>query len=289
MTALIKKEIRAYFTSFTGYIFLAGFIFLMGLFFYMFNIAASQASFVQTLSNPSTFIAFLILMPILTMQLFTEETKQHTDQLLYTAPITITQIVIGKYIGALLLFLTGIIVTLVFPVIISFYAPVSFSETFGAYLGFVLVGASFISVGMLSACLTNNTIVAAIGAFSALFLIYVLDAIAVLMPTDRFSSAVFLIVIVFCAVFIIYDATKNIIAALIFGFAAIITGVIIYQINPVFYDATILRILNWFSVLRRFRAFSLGIFAVSDMVYYLAFCTAFIYLTINTIEKRRWK
>ena len=289
MLAVVKKELRTYLTSFPGYIFLAGFVFLMGLFFYLFNVAASQASFVATLSNTNTLIIFLILIPVLTMQLFSEETKQRTDQLLYTSSLSIPQIVIGKFLGAFALFFAGVVITLIFPVIISFYAPVPLPETFGAYLGFVLVGLCFIAVGLFVSCLTNNAIVAAVGSFAVLFLFYSMDAISSFMPTDRLSSAIFLVLLAMGGALIIYDATKNIYAGLILLGLAIVAGIVIFNMNPMFFDAVIPRMLNWFSVLRRFDTFSLGILAISNVVYYLAFSAAFIYLTINTIEKRRWR
>jgi len=289
MLAIISKEIKSYFTSFHGYVFLAGFVFLMGLFFYMFNIAGSQASFVATLANSTTLIIFLVLIPILTMQLFSEETRQRTDQLLYTSSLAIPHIVIGKYLGAVVLFAIGVAVTLIFPAIISLYAYVPFAETFGAYLGFMLIGISFIAVGLFVSCLTNNTIVSAVGSFAALFMFYTIDAVAAFMPTDRISSAVFLVLLVIGAAFIIYDATKNIFAGIAFFSLSFIVGIAAYNINPLLFDAVIPRMLHWFSILRRFGAFSMGILAISDMVYYLAFSAALIYLTINAIEKRRWK
>jgi len=289
MLAIVKKEMRTYLTSFPGYIFLAGFVFLMGLFFYLFNVAANQASFVATLSHSNTLVIFLVLIPVLTMQLFSDETKQRTDQLLYTSSLSIPQIVIGKFLGAFALFLAGTVITLVFPIIISFYAYVPFPETFGAYLGFVLIGLCFIAVGLFVSCLTNNTIVAAVGSFAVLFLFYSMDAIAIFMPTDRMSSAIFLALLAIGAVFIVYDATKNLYAGLILLGLAIIAGIILFNVHPVLFDAVIPRLLGWFSILRRFGTFTMGILAIGDVIYYLAFSAAFIYLTINTIEKRRWR
>lgn len=289
MLAITKKELRTYFTSFPGYIFLAGFILLIALFFYIFNITGQSSSFMLTLANPNTLMVFLVLIPILTMQLFSEEVKHRTDQLLFTSPITIPQIVLGKYIGAFCLFIIGMAVTLVFPVILSFYGSVSFAETLGTYLGFILLGACFIAVGMFVSCLTNNTIVAGVGSFAVLFFFYIMDAIASSMPTDRLSSAVFLSLLAIGVSFIIYDATKNIFAGLIFIALAAVAGIILYFTVPMFYDAVIFQVVSWFSVFRRFVPFAMGVLSVSDVVYYLVFAFAFIYLTINTLEKRRWK
>jgi len=289
MFVIIKKEIKTYFTSFPGYIFLAGFVFLMALSFYLINIAGLNASFVRTLSNPSTLLVFLIMIPLLTMQLFCEETKQRTDQLLYTAPVSVSAIVIGKYLGAVSLFLIGIAVTLIFPAIIGFYGSIFLVDVVSVYIGFILMGFCFIAVGLFISCLTNSAAVAAVGSFAVFFLFYIMDVIAVFMPRDRFSSAVFLVLLAVGVSIIIFNATKNIYAGLIFLLLIATIGFVIYVVNPMFYDAVIFRMLNWFSVLRRFGNFTRGILVVADVVYYLAFSAAFVYLTVNTIEKRRWK
>lgn len=289
MLAIVNKELKTYFTSFTGYIFLAGFVFLMALFFYIYNISGMSASYMNTLANQETLIIFSVLIPILTMQLFSDEVKQHTDLLLYTSPISITQIVVGKYIGAFCLFLIGMTVTSVFPIIINHFTEIAVAETIGVYVGFILLGACFIGLGLFVSCLTNNTIVAAVSSFATIFLFYVLDGLALSMPTDRLSSMVFLGLLIVLIAFIVYDATKNIIAGIILVVPATIIGIVLYITNAMFYDALIFRVLSWFSVLRRFGTFGIGIIAISDVVYYLSFTIAFVYLTINTLEKRRWK
>jgi len=287
MIAIIKKELRFYFTSAPGYIFLAGFLFMNALFFVMNNINALSSNYMATLGSMT--IVFLIIIPILTMQLFAEETKQRTDQLLFTAPIPIWKITLAKYIGALTLFLLAMGISVIFPFIMTFYGDVSASETFGIYLGFILLGAGFIAVGLFISCLTNNPIVAAIGSFAALFLMYILNNIALSMPQDRLSSAIFLGVCVLVIAYVLYDATKNYYAPIVFGILAAGAGVLMWFMNVYFFDALILRVLNWFSVLHRFGSFTMGVLALADAVYYVTFAAAFIYLTINTLEKRRWK
>ncbi|MCL2415690.1 MAG: ABC transporter permease [Defluviitaleaceae bacterium] len=287
MLAIIKKELRSYFTSAPGYIFLIGFLFLNALFFVLNNITPMNASYMATLGGMT--IVFLILIPILTMQLFADETKQRTDQLLYTSPLTVLQIVLGKYLGALSLFLFGMIISIVFPLSMTFFGNVPFNETVGGYIGFILLGACFISIGLFISCQTREPLVAAIGSFAALFVLYIIHFVALQMPTDRVSSAIFLGVLALILAFIIYDSTKNIYAPIIFMFLAIAAGIIVYFVNVHFYDAMIIRVLNWFSLFHRFNSFVTGIFSIADMVYYLAFSSVFIYLTINSVEKRRWK
>ena len=113
MTAIFKKEMRTYFNTLTGYAFLGFFVLITGYFFVSQNVAAYSADYSNTLVG--TMIMFLILVPVLTMRLFAEEARQKTDQLLYTSPLKVTDIVLGKFLAAIFLFLIGIAVTMIFP------------------------------------------------------------------------------------------------------------------------------------------------------------------------------
>ena len=119
MAAIIKKELRTYFTTLTGYAFLGFFVLITGYFFVSQNIAGASMDYSETLIG--TMIMFLILVPVLTMRLFAEEARQKTDQLLYTSPLRVTDIVVGKFIAASLLFLIGLAITMIFPFILSKY------------------------------------------------------------------------------------------------------------------------------------------------------------------------
>ena len=126
-----------------------------------------------------TFI-FLFLVPILTMRLISEETRQKTDQLLITSPLSITGIVMGKYLAAVGVFVITLLITVLFPVIMSFFALLGLGwwEILGGYIGFLLLGCSFISVGLFFSSLTDNQLIAAMITFAALLLIWILDFVA---------------------------------------------------------------------------------------------------------------
>ena len=286
MSAIIKKEMRAYFTSVAGYGFLTVLLFLTGLFFSVINIASLNPYYSGTL-NQST-ILFLILIPVLTMRLFAEESRQKTDQLLYTAPLTIAQIVVGKFAAAMLLFLIGIGVTMLYPVIMSVYGLIPTAETVGAFVGFILIGACYIAVGIFISSLTENQIIAAVATFAVLFLFIVLDALAATMPVSRSSSAVFLALIAAGISFALYRSTKSKLVAIILFVLFAAGGTAAYFMNNLLFDGVITKVMNWFSLLNRLSNFMAGVLSVSDIVYYVTFAFAFVFLTVNTIEKRRW-
>ena len=225
---------------------------------------------------------------MLTMRLIAEETRQKTDQLLLTSPLKVSEIVLGKYFAALLLFLLTLFITVLYPVILSFHGKIAVGEIVGGYIGFFLLGAAFISVGLFISSLTDNQVVSAVVTVITLLVLWIMEGIIMGLPTDRKSSIVFMAILVIAIAALFYNSTKNIfISAAIVIIGAIIM-VAVYLINPALYDGVIVRIFQWFSLLERYQSFSYGIFDVSSVVYFITFSCAFIFLTIQTIEKRRW-
>ncbi len=287
MRAVFKKEIRTYFTTLSGYVFLGFFVLINAYFFSSVNVSGGSPDYSGTLI--STFAMFLILIPVLTMRLFAEEVRQKTDQLLYTSPISIWKIVFGKFLAAASIFLSGTVIIALFPLIISYYGEVNFIQTFGCFLGYFLLGASLISAGLFISVLTDNQINAAVGTFAMVFFILMMNSIIMSMPTDTLSSAVFTVLIILLIAFILYNGTKNIIVSSVFSVVCAALVIVLYLYNDLIFDGLIVRVLNWFSVLNHFESFYMGVFKLSDVVYYISFIYVFLYMTINTIEKRRWR
>ena len=287
MIPIIKKEMRAYFSSMVGYIVLAGFVLFTAFYYSLYCVRGLYPDYSVVLS--STSIVFLIVIPIITMRLFAEEMKQKTDQLLYTAPLKIESIVIGKFLSAFIFFLIGMLITVLFPFLMSFFGDLPVSQITGTFIGYILLGATFISIGLFISVLTDNQIIAAFGTFGALFVLFMIDGLVELIPVDTTSSLIFVGVIMLGFSFIVYDSTRSIIAGVIIALIGIGTIAVLYMINPLFFDGAMVKTIGWFSLMLRFRNFSLGILNVSDIIYYFTFAAAFIYLTVNVIEKRRWK
>jgi ABC-2 type transport system permease protein len=288
MKAVFNKEFKSYFNSALGYIFMAVFLLISGIFFSLSNIITQQPNtyFNPVLSN-ITFV-FLLLVPVITMRTIAEETHQKTDQLLYTTPISLTEIILGKYFAAVALFLITLLITCIYPLILSIYGTVDVWSIVGSYIGFALLGSSFIAIGIFISSLTDNQVVSAVGTFGALLLIWILGWIQQSLPTSQKSGIIFAAILVFIICLIVYASTHNIYVSGIVGIAGAAVITIIYFAKKTLFEGLTVKFLGWFSLLKRYENFSMGILSISDIVYYITFSAAFIFLTVRMIDKRRW-
>ncbi|MDF2950626.1 MAG: putative rane protein, partial [Anaerocolumna sp.] len=117
MLAIYKKELKSYFTSMTGYVFIAFFLIIIGIFFVIYNLLNQLANFEYVLSDVS--FIFVILVPILTMRLMAEEKKQKTDQLLLTSPVPVSHIILGKFLAVITVYFISIAIISFYPLIAS--------------------------------------------------------------------------------------------------------------------------------------------------------------------------
>lgn len=286
MTAIFKRELKAYFHSMIGYSFLGFFVLITAVYFSIYNILTLSTSYELVFMNVISL--FLILVPALTMRLLSEEAKQKTDQLLLTAPVKVVSIVLGKYLAAVCLFVIALLITAIFPIILSFFGEIAIAHILGTYIGFFFLGLCFIAVGLWVSSLTDNQIIAAVGSFAVLFLLFMVENIAAGLPAGRNFSIGFTAVIGILVVLFIYRSTKDFkVSAIAFAVIACMMGAV-YLKAPSLYDNLPYRIVMCFSLVLRFVNFAIGILDINAIIYYITFSAAFLYLTVNVIEKRRW-
>ena len=286
MKAIYKREMKMYFNSMTGYVFIAFFVLITAIYFSITNILSLSPQFEYVFS--SVIMMFLILGPMLTMRLLSEETRHKTDQLLLTSPVSIPGIVLGKFFAASSVFLISLLVTVIFPVILSFYGTIATAQIMGSYIGFFLLGSSFIAVGLWISSLTENQIVAAVGTFVTIFLLLMVETIISSASGNIFFSLMFAVILVGLSALYFYNNTKSKTYAvgLFIGLIAIIA--IVYFVRPSFFDGFAGKFGYMFAVLTRYNYFAMGLFDVSAVVYFVSFIAVFVYFTIRVIEKRRW-
>lgn len=176
MGAIMRRELGAYFASPIGYIFLAVFYFFSGLYFFGMCLRYDSADLTPVFSSMLTIVLFLV--PILTMRLLSEDKKHKTDQALLTAPVSLTGLVLGKFLAAVAVFLLSLCVILVYAVIIAVFTPPDWLSIFGNFVGLFLLGAAFISIGLFISSLTENQVIAATGGFAAALGLVLLDAVS---------------------------------------------------------------------------------------------------------------
>lgn len=190
--AICKREIKTYFTSPIAYVVGTVFLILVGFFFYSLIWWFNSQS-IQMARNPSYFqqlninqmvysplfhnmsIILLLMLPLLTMRLFSEEKKTNTDELLYTSPISISQIILGKYFASLFVLLAILLVSGFLSIFTFAYGNPEVPPILSGYLGLFLMGAAFMAVGIFFSSLTENQIVAAMLTFGTLLLFWVLN------------------------------------------------------------------------------------------------------------------
>ena len=173
MFAVFKRDLKSYFTSPLGYVFIAAFLAVMNVFFYIYNVASADAS----LSTVFGFMVYILIFvtPLLTMRLFSEEFKQRTDQLLLTSPVKVSSIVIGKFFSALCVFAIALGVTLVYVLIIASHGQPNIRELLANYIAIFCVASAFISIGLFISSLTENQLVSAVLTIAVFLVLYVVD------------------------------------------------------------------------------------------------------------------
>jgi len=173
MKAIFQREFRAYFQTPVGYIFIGMFLAISGYFFAVANLLPKSPDLGAVLSN--MLLMFLFLIPILTMRLLSEERNSKTDQLLLTSPVSVRDIVLGKFAAAAAIYLVTLFITLLYLLVLGIHGQPAYAKIFCNYLGFVLIGFSFISVGLFVSSLTQSQASAAMATFAALLLLYALE------------------------------------------------------------------------------------------------------------------
>jgi ABC-2 type transport system permease protein len=288
MFAVFKRELRAYFSSPIGYVVIGLFLFMSGIFFAASNLLGASPEYNALLSTMA--FIFLFLVPILTMRLLTEETRQHTDQMLITSPLSVTAIVVGKYLAAVTVYLITLLVTVLYPVMMSFFALLGLGwwKILGGYIGLFLLGASFIAVGLFFSSLTESQIVAAVATYTALLLMWIIDALTSMVPTGWLYGLGLCVVAAAALALVVWLSTRTIPAtvatAVVLGAAIAVVAVL----KQTLYEGLIAKVMAWFSLLKRYEDFNLGILSLSPVVYYLSFSAAFVFLTMRMIERKRW-
>lgn len=173
MLPIFERELRSYFSSPIGYVFIGMFLLICNLFFYLNNVLMASSNIVPLFMNMQMLL--MLLIPILTMRLFSEEFKQKTDQMILTAPLRLSGIVVGKFLAALAVFLIALAFTLLWVVIVMVYGTIPVRSVVGNYVAIILATSMFIAIGVFVSALTENQLIAAVFSFAIFFGLYLLD------------------------------------------------------------------------------------------------------------------
>ena len=286
MLAIYKKELKSYLTSMQGYVFMAFIMLVLGIYFTAYNLNYASPDFGTTL-NSVTFV-FLIITPILTMRILAEEKRNKTDQLLFTSPVPIWKIVFGKYLGMVTIYLIPVVITLFYPLILAKYGTVSYPMTLTAIVGFFFLGCANIAVGLFLSSITESQVIAAVLTFVVLFCSFVMNGIESFFSQTAMASMLAFAVLAVLIAMVVYQMTKDNILTGITGVVLLGAVVIIYIVKSSLYEGAIQRLLDLLAIANHFDNFVGGILDFSGIVYMLSVICIFIFLTVQSIQKRRW-
>lgn len=285
MKAVLKHELRSYCHSLSAYLFCAFLLLFVGVGAMLYNIESAVANFEYVLKFVC--IGLTVIIPVLTMRVIAEEKKQKTDQLLYSLPLTTSQIVMGKYLAMLTVFLVPLCIVSIYPLIFAQYG-VYLLTAYGSLLAFFIMSAALIAAGMFISSLTDNQGFAA-GISIALFLFnYFSVSLAENVSSTAFGSALAIAVLAFLLGMIVYYLTRSGNIAYAVGAGILAAALIILRFDSSGLEGLLPAVMKRLSLFERFYTFVNGIFDMTSIVFYLSVIVFFLFLTVQSLEKRRY-
>lgn len=286
MLAIYKKELKSYLTSMIGFVFMFFILLITGIYFTGYNLSSGYSVIGNTLSA-ITFI-FIVAMPILTMRVLAEERRMKTDQLLLTAPISVTKVVMGKFFAMITIYLIPMVIIGFYPIILKSFGTVSLKMAYTSIFGFYLLGSACIAVGMFFSAITESQIIAAVLSFIVLLAAYMESGITSFFGTSSFSALIVFIILVLILAYIIYLMSKTTLISYIVAIVGIAALCITYAIKSSLFENGIQNFFSVFNITDHLDNFVNGIFDLSGLIYFVSVMVIFLFLTIQSILKRRW-
>lgn len=286
MIVICKKELRSYFTSMMGYIFVFFILLVTGIYFTAYNINSAYPKLDYTLN--AVLFVFLVAVPVLTMKILADERRLKTDQLLLTAPLKVEDIVLGKYLALITIYAIPILIICLYPLIMSQFGTVSMFEAYTVILGFFLLGCADIAIGVYISSVTESQVIAAVITFGVLFVSFVMEGIAQFFSTAAVTSLVCYMALVVILALIIEMMFRSKTIAVAVGAAGEIILLILYAVNSTLFESGIQKFLSIFNLAGHFNNFANGILDLSGVLYFVSVIGVCMLLTVQSILKRRW-
>ncbi len=286
MTAIYKRELKTYFCGMTGAIFTAFLLLMVGIYMTAYNLNFTYPNFEYVVS--SVVIIFLLIIPIITMRSFSEDMHSRTDQLLYSLPMKLSSVVLAKYFALLTVLAIPVGIMCLYPVILSFYGTVNFAAAYGSLLGFFLLGASLMAVGMFLSSLTESQVIAAVLTFGVFILVYLISSLTTLIPATA-SASLFAFILAAVAVgLILYMLTKNVVISASVGGVLVLGTLLVYLADASLFEGAFPKVLEAIALFDRLNPFIDGLFDITSIVYFLSTAALFVFFTVQSMEKKRW-
>lgn len=252
----------------------------------LYNLQAAVSNFEYVLSFGT--IIFVVIVPILTMRVIAEERKQKTDQLLYSLPISTVKVILGKYLALLVIYLIPLAIISIYPLIFAQFGDVYLPTSYGSLVAIFIMGAALVALGVFISSLTDNQGLAAGIGIAVILFNYYSVSLSEYVSSTAFGSAIALSVLTLLLGVIIRYLTRN--EQLASGISLILLAVITatYFLNPTAFEGLLPNIMRQLSLFDRFNTFVSGVFDLTAIFYYVSVIVFFLFLSVQSLEKRRY-
>lgn len=286
MIAVFKHELRNYFHSFTAYVFGAFLLAIVGIGAMLYNLQAAVSNFEYVLSFGM--IIFVVIVPILTMRVIAEERKQKTDQLLYSLPISTVQVIMGKYLALLVVYLIPLLIISIYPIIFAQYGDVYLPTSYGSLAAIFIMGAALVALGVFISSLTDNQGLAAGIGIAAILFNYYSVSLSEYVSSTSVGSIIALALLALIIGAIVRYLTRN--ETLGYGVTLVLIAAITVTsfIDPTVFEGLLPKIMRQLSLFNRFNTFVSGVFDLTAIFYYISVIVFFLFLSVQSMEKRRY-
>ena len=286
MIAIFKREFKSYYSGMMGWLLTGVMLLFGGLYFTAANLQGGYTNY--AISLYSFVIVLLIFIPLLCMRSFAEEKRSKTDQLLLTSPVSVSGIVLGKYLALLAMFAVPVAVFCLYPLVMLLLGGVDLMASYAGILGYFFMGAACIAVCMYLSTLTENQIIAALSGFGVLLVAYLLPSIQTLFTAGSgLAMAAFVVILLAVSVIVGLRSRTLTLGAGVFlvGFVLL---TILFNTKSAALTSAFTSVLGALALFEPFLDFVNGLFSVTALVYYLGVIVLFLFLTGQALEKRRW-
>ena len=287
MTAVYKRELRAYMNNVYGWLFMAVLLLFVGFMVFLENLIAGQPSIEYALLGGEYVLPLLI--PVLCMRSMAEDRRNKTDMFYLSLPIKTSAVVLGKYFALLTVFALPCAVIATYPLVLGTFGNVNFVGAYSSLLLFFLLGAALIAVCQFLSSLTDNLVVAAVLGVLAVLLLFAAPLVGYMLPDLPLISFVGLLVLSALAAGLAYLTTRSLTVTVITAALLVLPLAVLYMVKAELFAGLLPSLLEWISPFVHFEsASSYGLFSIPAVILLLSYPVFFVFLTVLSADKKRW-
>ena len=287
MLAVYKRELRAYMNNVYGWLFMAIFLLFTGYMMFQNNLYDGAPEFELTLSASQ--YALLLLIPILCMRSMAEDRHNKTDMFYLSLPMKTASVVLGKYFAMLTVYAIPCVILCVYPLVLGAFGPLNYLVAYLSILLYLILGAALIAVCQFLSSLTDNLVIAAVLGVLAVAVLLFAPFLSYVIPLTAIASFIGLVVLALLLAGIAFLATHNLNVTAITGAVAVVPLSVVYILSRSSFEGLFPSLLRFISPFAHFATFcQFGTFSVQSLILLLSYPVLFVFLTVQSADKKRW-